>query len=177
MSSKMTPPVTFNLVRICSVAEVDLAGARVRVDFGAGVLSAWLPVLAIRAGNARIWSPFSVGEQVVVLPTGEDEGVVLGALYSTTSPAPDSQADSLVVEFAEGSQLRIEKGQASLKLAGAMALEVSGDAEVKVSGNASINAQAIKLNGGKGVVTGDCICAMTGKPHLDASSVVFAGKA
>ncbi len=37
-------------------------------------------------------------------------------------------------------------------------------------------ADLITMNGGKGVVQGDCICAYTGKPHSDLSSTVKAGK-
>lgn len=37
-------------------------------------------------------------------------------------------------------------------------------------------ADVITMNGGKGVVQGDCICAFTGKPHTDLSSTVKAGK-
>lgn len=37
-------------------------------------------------------------------------------------------------------------------------------------------ADLITMNGGKGVVQGDCICAFTGKPHSDLSSTVKAGK-
>lgn len=37
-------------------------------------------------------------------------------------------------------------------------------------------ADLITMNGGKGIVQGDCICAFTGKPHSDLSSTVKAGK-
>jgi hypothetical protein len=37
-------------------------------------------------------------------------------------------------------------------------------------------AQDIRLNQGTGVVTGECICHFTGKPHGDISSQVRAGK-
>ncbi|MBY7922083.1 hypothetical protein KW537_12095 [Vibrio fluvialis] len=38
------------------------------------------------------------------------------------------------------------------------------------------DADTIKLNGGKGVCTGATICPFTGKPHVDVSKTVFAGK-
>ena len=47
---------------------------------------------------------------------------------------------------------------------------------VNVPGTAKVNAQNIALNGGVGVVTGECICHFTGKPHGDVSSTVTAGK-
>ncbi|MDV5033253.1 hypothetical protein [Vibrio diabolicus] len=42
--------------------------------------------------------------------------------------------------------------------------------------NMRYTANLITMNGGKGVVQGDCICAYTGKPHSDLSSTVKAGK-
>jgi hypothetical protein len=38
------------------------------------------------------------------------------------------------------------------------------------------DADTIKLNGGAGVITCASICAFTGKPHVDGSTTVFAGK-
>ncbi|NNN99102.1 hypothetical protein FKQ62_06390 [Vibrio sp. B1-2] len=42
--------------------------------------------------------------------------------------------------------------------------------------NMRFTADLITMNGGKGVVQGDCICAFTGKPHSDLSATVKAGK-
>jgi hypothetical protein len=42
--------------------------------------------------------------------------------------------------------------------------------------NMRFTADLITMNGGTGVVQGDCICAFTGRPHSDLSSTVKAGK-
>ena len=42
--------------------------------------------------------------------------------------------------------------------------------------NITQDADPIKLNGGTGVITCASICPFTGKPHVDGSSTVFAGK-
>ncbi len=42
--------------------------------------------------------------------------------------------------------------------------------------NMRFTADLITMNGGKGVVQGDCICAFTGLPHSDLSTTVTAGK-
>lgn len=42
--------------------------------------------------------------------------------------------------------------------------------------NMRFTADLITMNGGKGVVQGDCICQFTGLPHSDISSTVKAGK-
>jgi len=44
------------------------------------------------------------------------------------------------------------------------------------SGVVTFNGSQIKLNNGTGVVTGECICALTGLPHSDISTTVIAGK-
>ena len=61
--------------------------------------------------------------------------------------------------------------------------EIEGDHTETVKGNkvttAKIiteNADIIKMNGGKGVCTGASICPFMGKPHVDVSTTVFAGK-
>lgn len=42
--------------------------------------------------------------------------------------------------------------------------------------NITEDADTIKMNGGTGVCTGATICPFTGKPHVDVSKTVFAGK-
>lgn len=78
-----------NLVTLGTIASVDYATARVRVEAG-GMMTAPLPWLTARAGNARTWWPPSVGEQVLLLCPGGDpaRGVVLPGIYTTASPAP-----------------------------------------------------------------------------------------
>ncbi|MCG9631697.1 hypothetical protein [Vibrio sp. Isolate30] len=61
--------------------------------------------------------------------------------------------------------------------------EIDGDHTETVKGNKATtakniteNADSIKMNGGKGVCTGASICPFMGKPHVDVSNTVFAGK-
>ncbi|KKD01376.1 hypothetical protein [Photobacterium halotolerans] len=54
-------------------------------------------------------------------------------------------------------------------------LTISKDLIIKAK-NIIEDADTIKLNGGKGVCTGATICPFTGKPHVDVSTTVFAGK-
>ncbi|MCX8822532.1 hypothetical protein NOK72_03900 [Vibrio parahaemolyticus] len=61
--------------------------------------------------------------------------------------------------------------------------EIEGDHTETVKGNKATtakniteNADSIKMNGGKGVCTGESICPFMGKPHVDVSTTVFAGK-
>ncbi|KAB0292028.1 hypothetical protein F2P58_02540 [Vibrio fortis] len=61
--------------------------------------------------------------------------------------------------------------------------EIEGDHTETVKGNKvttakniTEDADSIKMNGGKGVCTGASICPFLGKPHVDVSTTVFAGK-
>jgi hypothetical protein len=61
--------------------------------------------------------------------------------------------------------------------------EIDGDHAETVKGKRTIKAKiitedadTIKFNGGKGVCTGASICPFMGKPHVDVSTTVYAGK-
>ena len=77
-----------NLVRLGTIAEVDVAKVRVRVKSGS-ITTNWLPWLALRAGTSKEWDPPTVGEQVVLLsPSGVlAQGVALVGLFSDANPA------------------------------------------------------------------------------------------
>jgi len=77
-----------NLVRLGTVAEVQVQPPRVRVNTG-NITTTWLPWLALRAGTSKEWDPPTVGEQVVLLsPSGVlAQGVALGGLFSDANPA------------------------------------------------------------------------------------------
>ncbi|PMH07308.1 hypothetical protein [Vibrio splendidus] len=52
---------------------------------------------------------------------------------------------------------------------------VKGARTIKAK-NITEDADTIKFNGGKGVCTGASICPFMGKPHIDVSTTVYAGK-
>lgn len=81
-----------DMVRIGTVASVDLAAARVTVACG-DVTSPPCPWLEL-AGGFRSWVPPVVDEQVVLLcPEGDIAGgLVLRGVYSDSFPAPLSTA-------------------------------------------------------------------------------------
>ncbi|MCL2020930.1 MAG: phage baseplate assembly protein V [Betaproteobacteria bacterium] len=78
-----------SLCRIGTVAEVDYAAAKCRVQSG-GLLTDWLPWLERRMGDTRDWDPPFIGEQAIILsPSGETaSGVVLTGIPSDANPPP-----------------------------------------------------------------------------------------
>jgi hypothetical protein len=63
-------------------------------------------------------------------------------------------------------------------ITGNLAINVTGDCDIVVTGQCNITAATVDIDGGgginSGVVTGQCICAFTGKPHMQSSSDVNA---
>lgn len=57
-----------NLLRLGTVAQLDVAEARVKVDIGGLVTDwvPWVPWVTGRAGATRTWSAPRVGEQVLL---------------------------------------------------------------------------------------------------------------
>jgi uncharacterized protein involved in type VI secretion and phage assembly len=80
-------------------------------------------------------------------------------------------------------------GNTTISTTGNTAINTNGDTEVTSAGATNITSQGkvtvqsdatIELNGGSssatGVVTKDCLCALTGRPHSDYSADVTASK-
>ncbi|MBB1272517.1 hypothetical protein [Psychromonas sp. SR45-3] len=68
----------------------------------------------------------------------------------------------------------IEKDD-TLTVNGKQTIAITKD-QIITAKNITQDADTIKLNGGTGVITCQSICPFTGKPHVDGSTTVFAGK-
>ncbi|MCE3085170.1 phage baseplate assembly protein V [Yersinia enterocolitica] len=98
-----------NLVRIGTVAEVDLDQALCRVATGDNT-TGWLNWLTLRAGQSRSWWAPSEGEQVLILSLGGelDTAFVLPGIFSDDFPPPSASADGLYIAFPDGATLHYE---------------------------------------------------------------------
>ncbi|MBK4725028.1 phage baseplate assembly protein V [Pantoea agglomerans] len=108
-----------NLIRIGTVASVNLADGTCRVDTGNNT-TAWLQWLTARAGNTRSWNAPSVGEQVLVLCLGGelDTAFVLTGIYSDDNPAPSASADAMHWSFNDGAVIEYEPATGALSATG-----------------------------------------------------------
>lgn len=124
-----------NLIRFGTIAEVDPATARCRVQTG-GLLTGWLPWLAARAGTDRDWDAPSVGEQCMVLsPSGDPAtGVVLLGLYSTANPAPDNDPKRHRRTYRDGAVIEYDTESHTLRAT----LPASGKADITVPDGVTI---------------------------------------
>lgn len=124
-----------NVVRVGRVAELDEAGARVKVTTS-GVKTDWLPWGAARAGTTRSTSMPSVGEQVVMFsPFGDTSQAVVGfSLYQDDHPAASTSKDKDATIYPDGSVVEYDSASNTLTVT------VSG------SGNVVINCKVATVN-------------------------------
>ncbi|MDO8433506.1 MAG: phage baseplate assembly protein V [Candidatus Binatus sp.] len=117
--------------RVGIVREQDPALAKVRVVFPDydNVISWWLPVVFAKTKNDKsYWLP-DVGEQVVCLMDVRDEdGAVLGAIYSSEDPPPASSADVVRFGFRDGTSVEYDRGAHLLEF------QFNDGAEIKYDG-------------------------------------------
>lgn len=152
------------IVRVGCIAEVDLEAGTVSVDVG-DVRTSAIPFSTGRAGATRIWSPPSVGEQVLlVCPGGDIEGAVaIGAIAQDTFPLAGSTLRELIA-FEDGALIAYDPEAHQLDIllpAGAkirMASQsVEIEADVSIKGDLAIDGQATvtgKLTANDDVVGG-----------------------
>lgn len=143
-----------NLLKLGTVAHVDVARARLRVVAG-GLLSNWLPWLTLRAGNVRRWSAPSVGEQCLLLSPGGDlaNGVALAGIFSEAIPQNDNRPHTHATHYPDGTVeeydhdahrhllqcvgdiLSTAQGTMTLKADGAIVIESGESITLRVGGS------------------------------------------
>lgn len=117
-----------NMVRYGTITAVDAANGRARVSFGGETESAWLPFTGGRAGGARVWTPPSVGEQVLVLsPSGDTAaGVITGSIASDANPAPSADGGAVVLKIG-ASTITVTASGATIEVGGvSLAISAGG---------------------------------------------------
>lgn len=109
------------MYRRCIVTEVDAEQHAVRGTFPdrGDVISPWLRVLARGATSLKDFGLPHVGDQLaVLLDEREEEGVVLGALFSQADPVPaDVGPTKRVVVFSDGARVSYDDETHALELA------------------------------------------------------------
>ncbi|MBU1605812.1 MAG: phage baseplate assembly protein V [Alphaproteobacteria bacterium] len=155
------------IVRIGRIAAVDLAAGTVIVEAGE-VRTAAIPFSAGRAGKTRVWSPPSVGEQVLLLcPGGDIEGAIaIGAIAQNAFPLAGSTLRELIA-FEDGALIAYDPEDhqldillpagAKIRMVASAGVEIEGDVSITgdlaIEGNATITgkltAEQDVLRGGK----------------------------
>ncbi len=135
-----------SLIRIGTVLSVDLGEARCIVRFGdpddpQPAQTTPIRWLSPRAGLTRVWSPPSVGEQVLLLcPDGQ-----IGAAVAITGIAQDSfpplgTTTAEMIEFADGAKISYDPEASSLtaELPAGGTAEIIADGGITLRGDVTI---------------------------------------
>lgn len=102
-----------NLIRVGEVTSVDPVAftARVRFEDRDDIESYDLRLIVRRSQGTRDYDVPEVGENVLCLflPTGVEDGFVLGAYYTDPAPRPASSASVAVREFEDGTRVEYDR--------------------------------------------------------------------
>ncbi|WP_153448734.1 phage baseplate assembly protein V [Vibrio algicola] len=164
-----------NMVRRGKVHSVDFSQSppRVKVQYAEKAITSWLPFLITNMDeNRQDWQPITVGTSVVIISESGDlnNGVVFSSIPNASYVPPSSSPDEHVTQYSDGTKVSYNFKTNKLLV------DVKGEVKVQATGDIIADAKQVKLNGGTGVVTGECICAFTGNVHSDISIKVIAGK-
>jgi phage baseplate assembly protein V len=168
--------------------------ARVRLPDFDNLRTMWLPIAYPKTQDDQACWTYDSGEQVAVLmdARGED-GVIIGAVYSSADVPPITDSNVFAVRFKDGARLEYDRAKHVLTVSGMRKVVIEASAEVllkadakvlvqtpnaEFAGNVTIQKQLIAqggmvVSGGAGaVVSGD----ITLNGNLNASgSILDAG--
>ncbi|EKN3371348.1 phage baseplate assembly protein V [Yersinia enterocolitica] len=135
-----------NLVRIGTVAEVDLDQALCRVATGDNI-TGWLNWLTLRAGQSRSWWAPSEGEQVLILSLGGelDTAFVLPGIFSDDFPPPSASADGLYLAFPDGATLHYEPESGELQADGVKTAVINASESINATAPTITCAASVKI--------------------------------
>ncbi len=99
------------MLRFGIVSQINPILAQARVNFGDDdSTSFWLPVLQTKTLKDKFYSMPDIGEQVVCLmDNNSEDGVILGAIYSTADVAVSQSEKELSVNLENGSSINANK--------------------------------------------------------------------
>lgn len=115
MDPRDTQRLIGDLAREGTIASVDLANGTCRVQIADELTTGDIPWLSGRVGKTSVWSPPSVGEQVLVLaPEADTErAIVIGSLSSAANPHPANDSSTLI-QFEDGATISYDPASHSL---------------------------------------------------------------
>lgn len=172
-AGRLEPPA------IGSIVEIGFIFGQPDKPFIRCVLPLGFKLPAIKKGESRYQQRKGVYhyvDQAGNFESTTDKNATLNCIdrnvNATNYTAIIEQMRKIVIKQSE--EITILKDQVQ-DIKGKVNITVGKDLAIRAK-NITEDANTIKLNGGKGVCTGASICPFMGKPHVDVSSTVFAGK-
>lgn len=98
------------------VAQINPKTAQAKVQFAEDEHNSfWLPVLQTKTMKDKFYAMPDQGEQVVCLMDENwEDGVILGAIYSSEDKCPAENKNEFVINFEDGSFINYSKGTQTL---------------------------------------------------------------
>ncbi|HCC0890470.1 TPA: phage baseplate assembly protein V [Salmonella enterica] len=151
------------------INDIDESAVRVRVTLPEcdNLRSNWLPVLQRNTQNNKdYWLP-DIGEQVEVLldENGED-GVVLGAVYSTVDTAPLASRDKRYVRFSDGAAFEYDRELHQLTVNGGIEKIV-----IEVKESTQLASPRVEVRAQHVTVTSETVSVKATDVSVEASTV------
>ena len=155
------------------ISDIDETSVRVRVTLPEcdNLKSNWLAVLQRNSqDNKDYWLP-DMGEQVEVLldDNGED-GVVLGAVYSTVDTAPVASRDKRYVQFSDGAAFEYDRSTHQLTINGGIEKIV-----IEVIDRTNLTSPNVEVKAQHVTVTSDTVDIKAATVTVDAPMSTFTG--
>lgn len=131
-----------NLLRDGVVTEVAHDRHSCRVQTGEAH-TGFLPWFSAAAGDLRVWSPPSIGEQVALLCCDGDlaNAIALRGLYCQQFPAPSANPDLTLIQFKDGAAVSYDHDAHALSavLPSGGTVAISADGGTTITGPVVIN--------------------------------------
>lgn len=188
-----------HFIKIGEVSSVDYAAgtARVVFDDDDSVVSYNLPVLQTNTYSNKDYAMPDVGEDVLCLflPSGLEEGFILGSFYAGEIELPTTDGDVRAVKFSDGTEITYDRKLHTLSaivqgtsivanragvavkapeviVVNADSVEIKGSTDVNVTAGATINLTAPTVN----LTMGSTKMSLNGsQATIEASNLEFKG--
>ena len=151
------------------ISDIDETSVRVRVTLPEcdNLKSNWLAVFQHNSqDNKDYWLP-DMGEQVeVLLDNNGEDGVVLGAVYSTVDTAPVASRDKRYVQFSDGAAFEYDRSTHQLTINGGIEKIV-----IEVIDRTSLTSPNVEIKAQQVTVTSDIVDVKATDVSIDATKV------
>ena len=139
-------------MRIGIVNAIDQAACKVRVQFQDqdGMVSDWLPVMQKKTLQDKVfWLPDLDEHVVCIMDENEEDGVVLGAIYSDADAPAVSSQDKYQVKFQDGTTIEYDRAAHKLHadVKGNVELIASGTLTGTITGETTLTTPTFTING------------------------------
>lgn len=164
------------LIKISEVSSINPAAgtARVVFDDDDSVVSYDLPVLQRNTIANRDYAMPDIGEDVlcIFLPSGPEDGFVLGSFYADEISPPESSGDKRTVVFSDDTRISYDRATHELSITiGGTSVVANGDSiaaatpqEISAKAGTTVNIEGgatVNINGGSAVNIGAPVLTLT----------------